>query len=115
MGVSSTNTETHNGKSRSIKKCSTCGGSTYNEKTKWGTYEHWYGTSDCPICKRCFNRSIWQKRFVPLDVKCDRCQGTETIRTKYGTSQWVKNREREGGYLCWSCYIVKRNTGKYFL
>jgi translation initiation factor 2 beta subunit (eIF-2beta)/eIF-5 len=94
------------------KKCSSCGGQTYKENTKWGEYEHWYGTSDSLICKRCFLRSRWQNRFVPINVKCDRCQRIETKCTKYGTPRWVRDREKENGYLCWSCYIIKRNTGR---
>lgn len=26
----------------------------------------------------------------------------------------MKNRDREGGYLCWSCHVIKNNTGKVF-
>src|SRR5215207_1901962 len=98
---------------KDIKRCSICGSTTtYKDKNKWGEFEHWYGDSDSPICKRCFLRSRWQNRFVPINVKCDRCQCTEIICTKYGTPKWVKNREKENRYLCWSCYIVKRNTGR---
>jgi hypothetical protein len=93
------------------KKCYVCGStSTYKDRG----YEHWRGTPERRICGRCYARANWKERFVPMGVTCDRCQGTKSICTKYGTPQWVKNREREGGYLCWSCYTIKRNTGKVF-
>jgi hypothetical protein len=51
---------------------------------------------------------------VPVGVKCDCCQQTKTTLSKYGTPMWVKNRDRNNGYFCWSCYTVKRNTGIVF-
>ena len=97
------------------KRCSICGSSTtYKDKNKWGEYEHWRGSPDQPICGRCYNRANWKKRFVPVDVKCDNCSSTETTNSRYGTPQWIKNRDRDGGYLCRSCYIIKRNTGQVF-
>jgi hypothetical protein len=97
------------------KRCSICGSSTtYKDKNKWGEYEHWRGSTDQPICGRCYNRANWKKRFVPVDVKCDNCSSTETTNSRYGTPQWIKNRDRDGGYLCRSCYTIKRNTGQVF-
>src|SRR6188472_1438044 len=97
------------------RKCSSCGSSTtYKDKNKWGEYEHWRGSPDQPICGRCYSRANWKKRFVPVDVKCDNCSSTETTNSRYGTPQWIKNSDRDGGYLCRSCYTIKRNTGQVF-
>jgi hypothetical protein len=95
-----------------VTRCSKCGRHTYKEKTKWDEREHWYGPPNSPICKKCFLRSRWQDKFVPANVKCDRCQSTETIRTKYGTPRWARNKEKEYGYLCWSCYTKERNRSR---
>jgi hypothetical protein len=71
------------------RKCSICYSETsYSEKTKWGAYEHWYGTREYPICKRCYIRKKYQEKFVPVGVKCDCCQHTKTTLSKYGTPMW---------------------------
>ena len=57
-------------------------------------------------------RSNWQKRFVPVNVKCDGCGSTKVTHTKYGTPKQVKNRQREGGYLCRPCYTTQRNKSR---
>lgn len=98
-----------------VKRCSICANSaTYKEKTRWGMKEHWYGKSENPICKKCYVRIRHQEKYIPRGVKCDKCNCDKTILSKYGTPMWVKNRDREGGYLCWSCYTIKNNTGKVF-
>jgi hypothetical protein len=77
-----------------------------------GVYEHWYGNRENPICGRCFASAKWKERFIPEGVKCENCGAT---LSKYGTPNWVKNKDREGGYLCRSCFTTKRNKGMYFL
>jgi hypothetical protein len=68
-----------------IRKCSTCGNFTSSkEKTKWGLYEHWYGSSENPICKKCYVRKHYRKKFSPFGVNCDNCNGIKTTLTKYG-------------------------------
>jgi hypothetical protein len=97
------------------KQCSVCGSKTsYKEKTKWGVYEYWYGSKENPICGRCYARAKWKQKFIHVEVKCDNCGSIKTTLSKYGTPMWVKNRDSENGYLCWSCYITKRNTGIVF-
>lgn len=97
------------------KRCSICSSvTTYIEKTKWGPHPHWYGKSENPICKTCYLRLSWQKKYIPANAKCDICNSTETTNSRYGTPQWIKNSDREGGYLCRSCYTIKRNTGQVF-
>jgi hypothetical protein len=59
---------------------------------------------------RCSARAKWNEKFIPIGVACDVCKQIETTKTKYGTSRWAKNPDREGG--CWSCYITKINTGR---
>ena len=97
-----------------IKKCSRCSNPrTYVDKTKWGVRPHKrYDSSGKPICGRCYARANWKERLLPNGVACDVCKAIETTKTKYGTPRWAKNRDREGGYLCWSCYITKNNTGR---
>ncbi|MDQ6863016.1 MAG: hypothetical protein M3044_04260 [Thermoproteota archaeon] len=86
---------------------------TYLDKTKWGVRPHnRYDSYGRPICGRCYARANWKERLNPIVVACDGCKATETTNTKYGTPRWAKNRDREGGYLCWSCYITKINTGR---
>ena len=83
------------------------------DKTKWGVRPHnRYDSYGRPICGRCYARANWKERLIPIGVACDVCKATETTKTKYGTPRWAKNRDREGGYLCWSCYITKINTGR---
>jgi hypothetical protein len=97
------------------RKCSICYSETsYSEKTKWGVYEHWYGTREYQVCKRCYIRKKYQEKFVPFVAKCDRCQHTKTTLSKYRIPRWVNNRNGNGGYLCWSCYTIIRNTGRVF-
>jgi hypothetical protein len=65
------------------RKCSICYSETsYSEKTKWGVYEHWYGTREYPICKRCYIRKKYQEKFVPVGVKCD-CAKTDNEPTVF--------------------------------
>jgi len=45
---------------------------------------------------------------------CDNCGSTQTTLSKYGTPNWVRNKDREGGYLCRSCFTIKYNTGIVF-
>jgi hypothetical protein len=74
---------------------------------------HWrYDLSGKPICGRCYARANWKKRLIPIGVACDECKKIDTTKTKYGTPRWARNRDREGGYLCWPCYITKINTGR---
>src|SRR6266487_6683426 len=96
------------------KVCAVCGGSiNYLDKTKWGMRPHWrYDLYGKPMCGRCYARANWKERLIPIGVACDVCKGTETTNTKYGTPRWAKNRDRQGGYLCWPCYITKINTGR---
>src|SRR2546423_14240235 len=98
-----------------VKRCSICGSSrTYKDHNEWGEYDHWYGNNEKPICKKCYSRANWIKRFVPKDIKCDQCNSVRTSLSKYETPKWVKNRNRNGGHLCWSCYTIIRNTGIVF-
>jgi len=94
-----------------IRRCSVCGNSiTYIDRTKRGVYPHWrYDLTGKTICGKCYSRAKWK---IPIRVSCDSCKTTETSKTKYGTPRWAKNSDREGGYLCWSCYITKINTGR---
>ncbi|MBD0360159.1 MAG: hypothetical protein ICV56_05545 [Nitrososphaeraceae archaeon] len=34
---------------------------TYKHKNKWGVYDHWHGTSEHPICGRCYDRINWKR------------------------------------------------------
>ncbi len=97
-----------------IKKCSHCDNPRiYVDKTKWGVRPHLrYDSSGKPICGRCYARANWKEILIPIGVACDICKSIETTKTKYGTPRWAKNRGREGGYLCWPCYITKINTGR---
>ena len=87
---------------------------TYKDKNKWGVCNSLRGSPGQPICGRCYSRANWKKRFVPIAVKCDQCSSTETTLSKYGTPKWVKNKDRDDGYFCWSCHTIKRNTGIVF-
>jgi hypothetical protein len=93
-------------------KCSHCGNyHTYNDKTKWGLRPHRrYDSSGSPICGKCYARALWKKK-IPVGVSCERCGSHKTTLSKYGEPRWVKN---GGGYLCWSCYTIRNNTGKIF-
>ncbi|MGC1929455.1 MAG: hypothetical protein WA667_10810 [Candidatus Nitrosopolaris sp.] len=83
------------------------------DKTKWGVRPHSrFDSSGKPICGKCYARANWKERFIPIEVACDVCKAIETTKIKYGTPRWAKNPDREGGYLCWSCYITKINTGR---
>jgi len=97
-----------------IKTCAVCGSSiTYLDKTKGGVRPHWrYDSSGSTICGRCYTRAKWNEKYIPIGVACDICKAIETTKTKYGTPRWAKNTDREGGYLCWSCYITRINTGR---
>jgi hypothetical protein len=109
------NSDNYHNDSDSNRKCSICNSKTsYKEKTKWGKKERWRGTRQNPTCGRCYARARWKERFVPADVKCDNCDSTETTQSKYRTPTWVKNKDREGGYLCRSCFTTMRNTGVVF-
>ena len=97
-----------------IKKCTHCDNPRiYVDNTKWGVRPHLrYDSSGKPICGRCYARANWKERLIPVGVACDVCKAIETTKTKYWTPRWAKNRDREGGYLCWPCYITKINTGR---
>jgi hypothetical protein len=93
-------------------KCRNCGNShTYNDKTKWGLRPHRrYDSYGNPICGKCYARALWKKK-IHVGVSCERCRSHKTTLSKYGEPRWVKN---GGGYLCWSCYTIRNNTGKIF-
>jgi DNA-binding transcriptional regulator WhiA len=44
--------------------------------------------------------------------RCDRCKRSKTSVSRYGQPRWVSM--GRGGYLCWSCHIVRNNTGRIF-
>ena len=96
------------------KRCAICGRSTtYLDKTRWGVRPHWrYDSSGNTICGKCYARAKWNEKFIPIGVACDVCKAIETTKTKYGTPRWAKNRDKEGGYFCWPCYITRLNTGR---
>ena len=96
-----------------ITRCSVCWSyTTYLDKTNWGLYPHWrYDSSGKPICGKCYTRAIWKKR-IPVGVRCDRCKSSKTSVSRYGKPRWVMT--RKGDYLCWSCHIIRNNTGRIF-
>lgn len=95
--------------------CSICRSvTTYIDKTKWGPRPHWrHDSLGNQICGKCYGRVLWKKK-IPVGVRCDLCKTTEPTKTKYGTSKWVRNWDREGGYLCRRCYITQRDSGIIF-
>src|SRR5690242_19965080 len=82
------------------------------EKTKWGIYEHWYGTAERPICKRCYVRGKWHEKYVPKNTKCKKCGELTKAVSKYGIPLWVRDRETEGLFYCKACFLIVRDTGK---
>lgn len=102
----------NNENSNQINKCSHCGNSeTYIEQAKRGPYTRWrYDSSGKQICGRCYGRALWKKK-IPVGVRCDNCKNHVTSLSKYGEPRWAKNGD---GYLCWSCYATRNNTGKVF-
>jgi hypothetical protein len=97
-----------------IKVCSKCGSTnTSMEKTRWGIYAHWYGTMDIPVCKKCYIR-IKNQKLLPKNVCCNRCSSSKSTVTQYGTLRWVRDKDSLGRYLCWSCYVTKRNSCKTY-
>jgi hypothetical protein len=95
------------------KVCVECGSTTTSmEKTEWGLYPHWYGTFERPVCKKCYVRIKWQEKYVPKDVKCDRCGNDTTTVSKYGTQIWVRDRKRKNVYYCKGCFVIIRDTGQ---
>jgi hypothetical protein len=104
-----TNSIDNHEKSGQITKCSVCRSyTTYIDKTnpRWR-----YEPSGKPICGKCYARAMWKKR-IPVGVRCDRCKSSKTSASRYGQPRWV--RTSRGGYLCWSCHIVRNNTGRIF-
>jgi hypothetical protein len=97
----------------STKVCVLCGSTTtLTEETKWGLYPHWYGTSERPVCKKCYVRKQWQEKHVPKGVKCDIC-GKETLTvSKYGTQIWVRDEKRKNVFYCKVCFVIVRDSGR---
>lgn len=64
----------------SAKVCYQCGSTTTSlDKTMWSLLPHWYRSPahgfKRPICKNCYVRNWWEKKYVPKDARCDLCGG----------------------------------------
>lgn len=106
----------------SIKICVECRSTkTSMEEISWlksnGEVErkvvpHWYGTLDRPLCKTCYNRKIWQEKYVPKNAKCTRCGRSTSVVSKYGTPIWVRVNNGNDAYICKPCFTFLRDTGQ---
>lgn len=61
----------------------------------------WYGSLDDPVCRKCYDLQLTEKRNNNPIVYCEMCQ---TDATRVGSWHALD----EGGYLCHDCYGVRR-------
>jgi len=101
----------------SAKVCYQCGSTTTSlDKTMWSLLPHWYRSPahgfKRPICKNCYVRNWWEKKYVPKDARCDLCGKGAFTLSKYGTPIWVRDKKRENKFYCKGCFVIIRDTGQ---